>query len=247
MNFPKFKSKDDVILILLIILVLGIGEIITFSVPTLGRDDYYHIKYSEILREEGIQKEMPALYYTSLRENFYDSYFLYHFLLIPFTYGDLILGAKIALLFFFALLVIGFFKFLRYFKIPYPSFWVIVFIFTSSFFMVRLLSVRPFSIATLFYLGTLFFLFTKKYKYLFPLAFGIVVVLLHNVWAADWRVIITILGWSAIAKGISPLLFPSTVSKILQTYQKNKTLWVAHSIVAIVLGTVLIYFGFFTG
>src|SRR5215469_3224475 len=33
-------------------------------------------------------------------------------------------------------------------------------------------------------------------------AVGLAIVLTHNVWAADWRVIITVLGWRRLAQGL---------------------------------------------
>jgi hypothetical protein len=80
---------------------------------------------------------------------------------------------------------------------------------------------------------------------LFPLAVGIVIVLLHNVWVANWRVIITIFGWGGIVKGVWILFFPNNAFKFMQAYQKNKRLLVLHSILAIVLGAALVYYGYF--
>ena len=37
---------------------------------------------------------------------------------------------------------------------------------------------------------------------------GMVIVALHNVWSADWRVIITLLGWLTVIKGAVIVLFP---------------------------------------
>ncbi|HAK53772.1 MAG TPA: hypothetical protein DCM54_17980 [Gammaproteobacteria bacterium] len=34
------------------------------------------------------------------------------------------------------------------------------------------------------------------------LLLGLVTVIAHNVWVADWRVIITVLGWTTLIKGI---------------------------------------------
>ncbi|MCZ6860678.1 MAG: hypothetical protein O7I42_10445, partial [Alphaproteobacteria bacterium] len=34
------------------------------------------------------------------------------------------------------------------------------------------------------------------------LVLGLLIVVSHNVWSADWRVIITILGWFTLAKGV---------------------------------------------
>jgi hypothetical protein len=37
---------------------------------------------------------------------------------------------------------------------------------------------------------------------------GLAIVNAHNLWVSDWRVIITILGWLAIIRGVLSLLFP---------------------------------------
>ena len=77
-----------------------------------------------------------------------------------------------------------------------------------------------------------------------PLVFGIVILLLHNVWVANWTVLITIFGWGGIIKGIWLLLFPNTISKFMQAYLKNKALLVAHAILAVLLGAFLSYMGY---
>ena len=37
---------------------------------------------------------------------------------------------------------------------------------------------------------------------------GIAILLFHNLWVADWRVVITVIGWLSVAKGVVRLLFP---------------------------------------
>lgn len=37
---------------------------------------------------------------------------------------------------------------------------------------------------------------------------GLLNVLLHNVWTTDWRLIITLFGWSSLLKGITQFAFP---------------------------------------
>jgi len=60
-------------------------------------------------------------------------------------------------------------------------------------------------------------------------------------------VIITIIGWLALIKGIWIIVFPNTVYKFMQAYQRNKSLQIAHPIIALILGTILSFFGFFAG
>jgi len=79
------------------------------------------------------------------------------------------------------------------------------------------------------------------------LVIGVVIVLTHNIWLANWTVIITIIGWAALIKGVWLIVFPTSVHKFMQVYQKNENLLVVHPIVALIFGIVLTYFGFFVG
>lgn len=76
------------------------------------------------------------------------------------------------------------------------------------------------------------------------LVIGVVIILTHNVWVANWTVMITVIGWLGLIKGIWMIVFPNSVSKFMQVYQKNESLPIIHSIVALVLGAVLTFFGF---
>lgn len=83
------------------------------------------------------------------------------------------------------------------------------------------------------------------YGGLFALALGIVLILTHNVWVADWTVIITIIGWLAFIKGVWIVVFPGTVPKFMQAYRKNKNMLIFHPFAVLALGIVFTYFGFF--
>src|SRR5262245_28025863 len=41
---------------------------------------------------------------------------------------------------------------------------------------------------------------------------GMALILTHNLWVADWRIIITLLGWVTLVDSISWLLFPRKVA-----------------------------------
>lgn len=88
--------------------------------------------------------------------------------------------------------------------------------------------------STLIYLGGFISLF-----------FGIIVVLLHNVWVLDWPVLITIWGWGGIAKGVWLLVFPETLPKFMRVYEKNKNLLEIQSAAILIIGAALAYFGFY--
>jgi len=82
---------------------------------------------------------------------------------------------------------------------------------------------------------------------LFALVIGVVIILTHNVWVANWTVMITIIGWAGLIKGIWMIVFPNTVYKFMQAYQKNENLLTVHSVIVLIFGAVLTFFGFFTG
>ncbi|MBN1354084.1 MAG: hypothetical protein JW994_05415 [Candidatus Omnitrophica bacterium] len=80
---------------------------------------------------------------------------------------------------------------------------------------------------------------------MFALVIGIVIILKHNIWTTDWTVIITVIGWCGLVKGIWIITFPETVPRFMQAYQKNENLSLIHSVAALALGVILTYFGFF--
>ncbi|MEO3427268.1 hypothetical protein AAFN88_00320 [Pelagibius sp. CAU 1746] len=43
---------------------------------------------------------------------------------------------------------------------------------------------------------------------------GLAIVTFHNIWTADWRVVITLVGWLSVAKGVVRLLFPQAGSRL---------------------------------
>lgn len=73
--------------------------------------------------------------------------------------------------------------------------------------------------------------------------FGLVIVLLHNVWVAHWPVLITLVGWLCLLKGFFRLFLPDQVQEMARSVSKPAML-VPISIGTIILGGVLTYFGF---
>ena len=65
------------------------------------------------------------------------------------------------------------------------------------------------------------------------LLMGLVTVILHNVWIADWRVAITILGWSTLIKGIMKIGFPEYIHKQAQAFKSQQIL---EAIILLLLG-----------
>ncbi len=73
------------------------------------------------------------------------------------------------------------------------------------------------------------------------LLMGLVTVILHNVWVADWRVAITILGWSTLIKGIQKIGFPEFIHKQAQRFKKRQ--WLS-AVFMIILGAWLLWMSF---
>ena len=47
---------------------------------------------------------------------------------------------------------------------------------------------------------------------------GLLNILTHNIWEADWRLIITLIGWVSLIIGLSLFIFPARTSKILENF-----------------------------
>ena len=78
------------------------------------------------------------------------------------------------------------------------------------------------------------------------LIFGLFIVLLHNKWAANWTVIITLFGWAGLIKGIFLIAFPRTMIKLTEGYKDKTSLMAAHLSIVIILGAILVYMGYFS-
>lgn len=73
---------------------------------------------------------------------------------------------------------------------------------------------------------------------------GLAIVLTHNVWTADWRIVITLLGWLAVIGGAFRIVFPQEVSKIgTRMIAQDATLLIG-GLVTLALGALLSFFGY---
>lgn len=72
---------------------------------------------------------------------------------------------------------------------------------------------------------------------------GITSILSHNIWVKNWQVIVTLLGWVSLIKGVSLLIFPECVKGLVKKIENKPWLPIA-MVAGIFLGLVLTYFGF---
>lgn len=72
------------------------------------------------------------------------------------------------------------------------------------------------------------------------LLMGLVTIILHNVWVLDWRVVITVLGWSTFIKGIGKIGFPELVHRQAQRFKNRQ--WLS-AVFLLALGFWLLWLG----
>jgi hypothetical protein len=71
---------------------------------------------------------------------------------------------------------------------------------------------------------------------------GTVIVALYNVWSADWRMLVTLLGWLTVIKGAVIMLFPSSMTLFYRRFLSNHLLTYS-GIYALLLGGLLLFLG----
>jgi len=48
---------------------------------------------------------------------------------------------------------------------------------------------------------------------IFAISFGLLSIIAHNIWTADWRIMITLFGWFSFIKGVVHFSFPHLAQK----------------------------------
>jgi len=76
---------------------------------------------------------------------------------------------------------------------------------------------------------------------------GLLTVVVHNVWVVGWPVIITVLGWISLLKGVWVIVFPGSVPKLTAYHLKNPPLMAFRLVVVLVAGAILTFFGYVNG
>ncbi len=183
------QAKNMLVVLILSLILLSIMQ---FTVPNIiGFDGYYHIKATNIMKNEGFIKEFPWAKHTILSDNYADIQLLFRFLLIPFTFFGLNLGAKLASVLFAAIAFTVFYWFLAQNKIKYPFFWTLLYLFTSEFLMYRFMLPRQMPLVIALFILTIYFLQKKKYLFLALTTFASV--LLHSSFVFQILIIIVYL------------------------------------------------------
>ncbi len=75
------------------------------------------------------------------------------------------------------------------------------------------------------------------------LVVGFLLVTYHNVWEQSWMVIITIVGWLALLKGLGLLLFPKAFLNWAMGMYKTEGSLRVMALIVLALGLILGYYG----
>ncbi|MBC8031457.1 MAG: hypothetical protein H7Z16_15215 [Pyrinomonadaceae bacterium] len=196
-------------------------------------DGYYHIKWSrmlwESLRHGGFPPQFTWLPLTTLDpKNYVDHHLLFHVFQIPFTwFGDLRVGAKISATIFGSVAVFSCYWLLVRYRIRYPLVWLLALLACSAPFLYRLSMAKAPPFAIIYLVIGIYFLFTRKYWPLVPLAFifaltydmFVLLILASFIWTAvigwterrfEWRPIAWVLAGTVAGLVINPY-FPTNL------------------------------------
>jgi hypothetical protein len=143
-----------------------------------GNDSYFHIKYAWLLWKDGHLWDFPWLQGTLFRDVWIDHSFLFHLLLIPFTWlGNLTIAAQAAAAFWAATALFAAYLLIRSFGVDDASWrrfswiWAIVLVASSSTMLYRLSNTRVQSVSLLFLLVAIFLMEKERHRWLLPLGF----------------------------------------------------------------------------
>lgn len=78
----------------------------------------------------------------------------------------------------------------------------------------------------------------------FTLILGILMVVSHTIWQWNWRLIVTLISWITFLKGVTLIFYPVGINQSAQIFFQNSTEAYIVAGVDLILGIVLLYFGF---
>lgn len=165
-------QKRFVPLVLFLLFFLGMA-LIQFATPDMpDNDGFYHIKLAWLMRTEGLKPDFPYLPLSILNEReFYDHHFLFHVALIPFTFGDLRMGAKWAAVTFASLAFLAVWYLFHRQRLPFAWLWALALLGISDAFLYRMSITRAQSLSLGMLALACAWLLEGKYKHLAVLGF----------------------------------------------------------------------------
>ncbi|RPI29903.1 MAG: hypothetical protein EHM70_15255 [Chloroflexota bacterium] len=224
------NAPTGLLLWLAFILFLGLVQ---FSSPDLpDNDGFYHIKLAYLMRTEGLKADFPWLPLSILNQReFYDHHFLFHAALMPFTFGDLRLGAKWAAVIFASLAFLSVWNLLKNQRVPFAWLWAFGLVAVSEAFIYRMSITRAQSLSLAVLVVALDWLLQKKYTRLaflagvyvwlydaFPLLFIFAGIYVFVSWPFERRLDLRPLLYVGIGTGVGLVANPYFPHNIVFAY-----------------------------
>lgn len=137
-----------------------------FQTPFLGEEDgYYHLKLAWVLRHQGfLRGGFPWAWFSLWREGFSDGAPLFHLWLIPFTFGDLAFGGKLATVLLGAAVFSSFHLILALNGLRARAYWTWAFALGGGYFLFRMMMPRPQVLSVLMLLWSVHFLLDGRVR-----------------------------------------------------------------------------------
>jgi hypothetical protein len=73
---------------------------------------------------------------------------------------------------------------------------------------------------------------------------GIMMVIAHNIWVADFRLIITLIGWMLLLRGAGRTFSPSRIPRMLERFRVMDWIFAPLLVAIFLIGAYLAYAGF---
>lgn len=116
-------------------------------------DSYFHIRYAQLLSQRGPWMDFPWMPHSVFDGGFVDHQWLYHVILVPFTWlSDLRVAAKASAVVLSSAAVSAFAAVLHRQRVRWPVLWAVVLLAGSRFLVVRLMMPRTQALSLLFLL-----------------------------------------------------------------------------------------------
>jgi len=179
-NRHRKARRDAIALLLATAAIASILYWLQFTTPSIccgDFDGYYHIRWSQLMWKGVLDGEFPPSFIwlplTTLNPRDYaDQHFLFHFLLVPFTWsGNLTKGAKTAVVVFSTLAILSCCWLLLRYKVPYAFLFFLALMSCSADFFYRLNMARASSLSIIYMTVAIALLFERRYVWLAPLGF----------------------------------------------------------------------------
>ncbi|MDE2512378.1 MAG: hypothetical protein KGL74_14730 [Elusimicrobia bacterium] len=150
-----------------------------YQTPFLGEEDsYYHIRFAWLLRHHGFFRAgFHWARFSLWRDGFSDGSIVFHLILMPFTFGDLMAGGKAATLLLSAFTFSSFFAVLTLNNVRGRLYWFWVFLLGGGFYWWRMMVLRPQILSAALLLWSVHFLLKGNKKafgalsFLYPLSY----------------------------------------------------------------------------